>query len=81
MFYALSVKERLCPKCGAYWVCDCSFDEPARVDWSRTSAGPGCDHDWTEVLGVDLDEAVSHAGEARVLLCRLCGLYAVEQMA
>ncbi len=40
----------------------------------------GCQHDWTEVVGVELDEDAS-VGEAQVLVCRLCGLYAVEKSA
>jgi hypothetical protein len=78
MFYALGVDERFCPKCGAYWKCDCRFDDPPAVDWSAQRVESGCNHDWNEVLGVDLDETLTQ-GEALVLVCRLCGLYAVEE--
>jgi hypothetical protein len=73
------VNEKLCPKCGAYWRCDCRFDEPPPVDWRAASSDGGCQHDWTEVLGVELDQDIPQA-EAQVLLCRLCGLYAVERV-
>jgi hypothetical protein len=73
------MEKKLCPKCGAYWSCDCSFEAPPPVDWSAARIDGGCEHDWTEVLGVDLDEDLSRSSEAHVLLCRLCGLYAVEE--
>jgi hypothetical protein len=78
MNYAVVVDEKLCPKCGAYWSCDCSFEPPPRVDWSAARTDGGCHHDWNEVLGVELDEAVTRT-EAQVLVCRLCGIYAVEE--
>ena len=68
--------ERLCPKCGAYWACDCVLDD---VQAFGTSLGPltdpGCEHDWVDAVGVDRDEVLPDG--ARVLMCRLCGLYAV----
>ena len=36
---------------------------------------PLCQHDWVEAVGVDRDEDFPE--EARVVMCRLCGLYAV----
>ena len=92
------MEEKLCPKCGAYWVCDCVIEEPPpermplRRDLSlptpqqeqleppRIMQAAGCQHDWTEVVGVELDEDTA-SGEAQVLVCRLCGLYAVEKSA
>jgi len=69
MSYALyTMPERLCPKCGAYWQCDCRFDELALPE------SEGCQHDWAEAVGVDIVDL--EAG--KVLVCRLCGLYAVE---
>jgi hypothetical protein len=66
------MSDRFCPKCGAYWNCGCRLEELA----FPTSGG--CEHDWSAVVGVELeDEQVM--GEARVLVCRLCGLYAVQQ--
>ena len=88
------VEEKLCPKCGAYWKCDCVIDAPApaierrlpprdlpapqeQLEAPKILQAAGCQHDWTEVVGVELDEDSSFA-EAQVLVCRLCGLYAVE---
>jgi hypothetical protein len=73
---------RLCPRCGAYWECDCKFDE-VRMDsriWDELTqpSDDGCPHDWTVAVGVTLD-IESEASEARVLVCRLCGLYAVQK--
>jgi hypothetical protein len=64
------VEPRLCPKCGAYWRCDCRLE-----DLSLPSVN--CDHDWADAVGVELDESLDGAG-SRVVVCRLCGLYAVE---
>jgi hypothetical protein len=75
----VAADERFCPKCGAYWRCDCRFDEPPGVDWHAAAVDGGCLHDWTEVLGVELDEDIAQE-QAKVLLCRLCGLYAVERV-
>ena len=64
----------LCPRCGAYWGCDCRLDAlvmPLALD---------CKHDWTEAIGIDLDLDVA-SEEAAVLVCRLCGLYAVSASA
>jgi hypothetical protein len=85
---------KLCPKCGAYWKCDCVIDVPPPVQRSSLStrdarAEPSglvaaqhsvCQHDWAEVVGVELDEDAV-VGEAQVLVCRHCGLYAVEKSA
>jgi hypothetical protein len=83
---------RLCPRCGAYWKCDCVIEPPpplrlrppARLGSPAEPAGlisapdATCQHDWSEVVGVELnDDAVP--GEAQVLVCRHCGLYAVEK--
>jgi len=87
---------RLCPKCGAYWKCDCVIEAPASAR-QQLSASPrlqrppepagliaapdaGCQHDWSEVVGVELDDDAA-LGEAQVMVCRLCGLYAVEKSA
>jgi hypothetical protein len=43
---------------------------------SIVRGGEACDHDWAEAVGVELDLELS---EARVVVCRLCGLYAVEE--
>ncbi len=63
---------RLCPRCGAYWACDC---EPA--DAAGLSPDGGCDHDWSEVVAVELERDAYPEG-VRVVLCRRCGLYAVR---
>lgn len=79
--------ERFCPRCGAYWKCDCAFEavelrqeERSLPDREKMTlpAKPGCPHDWTEALGVHVDEEMV-IGEAQVLVCRLCGLYSVEE--
>jgi len=87
------MESKLCPKCGAYWDCDCVIEAPRRLlsREPRDDAPPeptallaapnaACQHDWSEVVGVELDDDASLA-EARVLVCRLCGLYAVEKSA
>jgi hypothetical protein len=86
---------RLCPKCGAYWKCDCVIEapEPQRLRsqprFERPQDEPAgliaapaaaCQHDWSEVVGVELDDDAV-LGEAQVMVCRLCGLYAVEKSA
>jgi hypothetical protein len=38
----------------------------------------GCQHDWSEALGVEVDDDLV-SGETQVLVCRLCGLYSVEE--
>ena len=63
---------RLCPKCGAYWQCDCRFDAPI------LPASAGCEHDWAEAVGIDVDPGLD-LETAQVLVCRLCGLYAVDE--
>jgi hypothetical protein len=76
------VSERLCPKCGAYWQCDCVLDvvelHPRDLERLTLPVSPGCQHDWAEAVGVDLDIDVA-LHEAQVMVCRLCGLYAVEE--
>jgi hypothetical protein len=88
------VEAKLCPKCGAYWKCDCIIEAPApermppprdvpaqeQLEPPKILQANGCEHDWTEVVGVELDEDAAF-GEAQVLVCRLCGLYAVEKSA
>ncbi len=86
------VESKLCPKCGAYWSCECVIEAPAPThvpapdaalhEPPQPEAAPTsvCQHDWTQVVGVDLDEDAAF-GEAQVLVCRLCGLYAVEKSA
>jgi hypothetical protein len=86
---------KLCPKCGAYWKCDCVIEAPApppqrlRPPHPSAPAEPAgllaaahsaCPHDWSEVVGVELDDDAV-LGSAQVLVCRLCGLYAVENSA
>ena len=77
------MEQRLCPRCGAYWACDCTFDTPSPPK-KRDSAPSDlnlpaviCNHDWVEVVGVEIDEGASDE-TARVMGCRLCGLYAVK---
>jgi hypothetical protein len=65
------MREKFCPKCGAYWQCDCRFDELA------LPVDPACSHDWAEAVGVEIDGV--DLTEVQVLVCRLCGLYAVEE--
>jgi hypothetical protein len=48
------------------------------IDARSTVTEPVCEHDWVDAVGVELDEDIG-IEEARVLICRLCGLYAVEQ--
>jgi hypothetical protein len=79
------VERKLCPNCGAYWACDCEFEQPPRPPIERPlpitelamPAVAGCDHDWIEVVGVAIDDDIGDE-TARVLSCRLCGLYAVH---
>lgn len=74
-YHRIDLQERLCPKCGAYWRCDCVIDAPPELG---LPSGPACEHDWSEVVGVDLDDD-DVMGSGRVLVCRLCGLYAVQR--
>jgi hypothetical protein len=37
----------------------------------------GCDHDWVEVVAVEVDFEVKDE-RAKVTVCRHCGLYAVS---
>jgi hypothetical protein len=72
------MQQKLCPRCGAYWACDCKFDEPALpLEQLTLPVIDGCNHDWIEVVGVELDNSVGDE-TARVMSCRLCGLYAVH---
>ena len=68
---------RLCPKCGAYWQCDCRLDDLYDLRKLSPPLDPACVHDWSEAVGVEIDEVFN--GEAKVIVCRLCGLYAVGQ--
>jgi hypothetical protein len=63
---------RLCPKCGAYWQCGCRFEELTLPE------SASCAHDWAEAVGVEIDAALE-LEQAKVLVCRYCGLYAVEE--
>ena len=63
--------ERFCPKCGAYWSCDCALDD------LTFTPDAGCEHDWIEAVGVELNEQFS-LEDTQVYLCRLCGVYAVR---
>ena len=73
---------KFCPKCGAYWLCDCKFDvvEIKQPELERLAmpVKPGCQHDWAEAVGVEVDDDLMF-GEAQVMVCRLCGIYAVEE--
>lgn len=78
------MNEKLCPKCGAYWKCDCVLDivelRPRDLEAMTLPATAGCQHDWAEAVGVDLDPDMLRGGDGdvQVMVCRLCGLYAVE---
>jgi hypothetical protein len=63
---------RLCPKCGAYWRCGCGIEELA------FPADEGCSHDWADAVGIELDGDLG-LYDARVVVCRLCGLFAVQE--
>jgi hypothetical protein len=62
----------LCPKCGAYWRCGCSLEALAFEPLRR------CQHDWVDAVGIAMDDDLLPDG-AGVLVCRLCGLYAVRE--
>ncbi len=74
-------RDELCPKCGAYWACGCRLDEVVltsrRLAELAPAADPGCAHDWSEAVGVDVSE--DYAAEGGVFICRLCGAYRVAQ--
>jgi len=97
------MEQKLCPRCGAYWACDCVIEEPpppralpgpvvrpprrsprrseVRDDLvidARVEPASACPHDWVDAVGVELDDSLAGA-ESRVMVCRLCGLYSVEQ--
>ena len=93
------MEAKLCPRCGAYWACDCVIEAPPpqrvpprppreltappaqeQLEPPPLMQAAGCPHDWAEVVGVELDDDASF-GEAQVLVCRLCGIYAVEKSA
>jgi hypothetical protein len=65
--------EKLCPMCGAYWSCDCP--PPDALIYVPE---PGCEHDWTEAVGVEVD-VDSDSEDKHVFICRLCGIYAVSE--
>jgi hypothetical protein len=69
------MQQRLCPKCGAYWQCDCVIEELTQTGALTQPESAGCPHDWTDAVGVDVVDLEA----AKVLVCRLCGLYAVEE--
>jgi hypothetical protein len=73
MFYPCRVSQKLCPRCGAYWRCDCLVEELSFVADAR------CEHDWVDAVGVELDSDGLDLETAKVLVCRLCGLYAVQE--
>lgn len=68
------MSEKFCPTCGAYWACDCP---PPSTDGLEYVPVPGCEHDWTEAVGVELD-IDNKSEDTHVFLCRLCGIYAVS---
>jgi hypothetical protein len=80
------VDSKFCPKCGAYWQCDCVIEvvedevllRPSEIEKLQIPIQPGCEHDWSEALGVEVDEDLV-PGEAQVMVCRLCGIYSVEE--
>ena len=54
---------------------------PSRRSTNRDEEQPmggGCNHDWSEAIGVEVDEQLV-SGETQVMVCRLCGLYSVEE--
>lgn len=67
--------EKLCPTCGAYWSCDCPI--PVPVDDFRYVPLQGCEHDWSEAVGVEI-EVELQSEDSHVFICRLCGIYAVS---
>lgn len=67
------MEQKLCPKCGAYWRCDCVIEVPEYFPI------PSCQHDWVEAVGVDIDFDLGEGNQ--VVLCRLCGLYSVRAVA
>jgi hypothetical protein len=48
------------------------------IDARQPETAPTCDHDWVDAVGVELFDDID-IPEARIMVCRLCGLYAVEQ--
>ena len=74
------MEQPLCPKCGAYWDCDCvieAFDLPPGPALDMP-IDPDCDHDWLDAVGVELLLETDNP-DAHVVVCRLCGSYAVIQ--
>ena len=69
------MEPKLCPKCGAYWQCDCVIEELAQTGALTLPESAGCSHDWVDAVGVEVVDLEA----AKVLVCRLCGLYAVEE--
>lgn len=41
------------------------------------SADDACEHDWADAVGVELDEVIELGPDEHVVVCRLCGTYAV----
>jgi hypothetical protein len=76
------MESSFCPRCGAYWQCGCKYDvieikQPV-AEKLAFPVTPGCQHDWIEAVGVEIDDDLV-IGEAQVMVCRLCGIYAVEE--
>lgn len=69
--FGVSENDRLCPRCGAYWGCDCPREE------LMLPADEACEHDWADAVGVELDEVIELGPGEHVVVCRLCGTYAV----
>jgi hypothetical protein len=70
------MERKLCTRCGAYWACDCVIDFP--VEALAMPSDPGCQHDWLDAVGVELHLDLDDP-DAHVVVCRLCGLYAVSE--
>ena len=64
-------KRACCPKCGAYWGCGCELADALSLEGSA-----GCAHDWNDVVAVEVEHE-AYPGPARVVVCRLCGIYSV----
>jgi hypothetical protein len=73
------VADKLCPKCGAYWACDCVIEYEVDVAALAMPVAEGCQHDWLDAVGVEL-HLESAETEAHVVVCRFCGIYAVSDV-
>lgn len=65
--------DSLCPKCGAYWRCNCATEELV------FTPDANCEHDWVEVVGVELDEEIG-TETGQVYSCRLCGKFSANDL-